>query len=99
MGLFIIDRTTGLMWLKKPNEAKWSWEDGRRYCMWVSIGGYTDWRLPNVKELRQLFRNKHILNTYKIKEKWDPSYWTFDKSSNENWASPVNFVSGNSYVI
>ena len=33
------------------------WEDANKYCMNLNENGYSDWRLPNIDELRTLIKN------------------------------------------
>ena len=46
----ITDITTGLMWEKAASE-KMLWSDIAGYVKDCHTGGYTDWRLPGIKEL------------------------------------------------
>jgi len=46
----ITDITTGLMWGKIASE-KMLWSDIAGYVKDCNTGGYTDWRLPSIKEL------------------------------------------------
>jgi len=50
----ITDHATGLMWTKNDNGAGVSWESALSYAEGFSHGGYTDWRLPNAKELQSI---------------------------------------------
>ena len=52
----VTDNLTGLMWSKNANPAGSSktWQGALDYVKTVNIGGYTDWRLPNIKELSSL---------------------------------------------
>ena len=46
----IIDLNTGLMWKRGESPDK-NWEEALRYCEEMDLAGYSDWRLPNIKEL------------------------------------------------
>ncbi|MBM4136018.1 MAG: DUF1566 domain-containing protein [Nitrospira sp.] len=50
----IIDNLTGLMWVKSPDSTKRTWADAITYANDLVLCGFTDWRLPNIKELRSL---------------------------------------------
>lgn len=47
----ITDELTGLSWQKSPYYDSLTWEDALLFADTLSLGGYTDWRLPNIKEL------------------------------------------------
>lgn len=47
------DNMTGLVWLKDVSTTTYTWADGITYCDGLTTGG-TDWRMPNVRELRSL---------------------------------------------
>ncbi len=49
----VSDLTTGLMWQKDSVQGI-SWKDGLAYCSDLQLGGYSDWRLPDVNELISL---------------------------------------------
>lgn len=49
----VSDLTTGLMWQKASVQGI-SWQDGLAYCSDLKLGGYSDWRLPDVNELISL---------------------------------------------
>lgn len=49
----VTDLVTGLMWVKDPGD-KVTWEQGMAGAAQCSVGGYTDWRVPTVKELYSL---------------------------------------------
>ena len=50
----ITDTATGLMWQKETAESKMQWKDALSYCENLTLAGYSDWRLPNERELGSL---------------------------------------------
>jgi uncharacterized repeat protein (TIGR01451 family) len=52
----VTDNLTGLMWAKNGNlpDGTKTWDQAIDYCSNLTLGGYTDWRLPNVNELESL---------------------------------------------
>ncbi|MGE4266187.1 MAG: DUF1566 domain-containing protein [Deferribacterales bacterium] len=49
----VYDERTGLEWADQSLVSK-TWTDALTYCSDLSYGGYSDWRLPNVKELNSI---------------------------------------------
>jgi len=49
----VTDNNTGLIWQQGEGGQK-TWEDAISYCEGLSLAGYTDWRLPNIKELESI---------------------------------------------
>jgi hypothetical protein len=47
----ITDEVTGLIWAQELSTSSYSWSDAAKYCDTLTLGGYSDWRLPSVKEL------------------------------------------------
>lgn len=50
----ISDHATGLMWMKDDNGVGVAWEDALAYAEGKEFAGYTDWRLPDAKELHSI---------------------------------------------
>ncbi len=50
----IQDRATGLMWSKDDSREGMDWEAALGYCNGMQLAGYSDWRLPNAKELQSI---------------------------------------------
>jgi hypothetical protein len=55
----VTDKLTGLMWVKAPHSLEGNsggqvWEDAIDFCNGLNFGGYSDWRLPNVRELQSV---------------------------------------------
>ncbi len=63
----ITDNLTGLMWDKSGDTVSGSktWTEALSDCNGLDLGGHTDWRLPNRKELRSLINY----------EEHDPEEW------------------------
>jgi hypothetical protein len=83
----ISDTATGLMWEKDTardelgNYARMSWEDALAYCEKLPLPNnnpYADWRLPNLKELRNLVAyGEYAPSIDKLFfPNTDGSYWT-----------------------
>nr|MBC8236666.1 DUF1566 domain-containing protein [Candidatus Sulfurimonas ponti] len=46
------DHLTGLMWQDDATPSAMTWTDAGAYCSALTLGGYTDWRLPTRAELQ-----------------------------------------------
>jgi len=96
----VSDNSTGLMWQQQDDGALRNWESALGYCEDLTLAGHTDWRLPDIKELRSIVDNTRyspaIDLTYfpNTKLSWYWSSSTYASSSNVAWG--VYF--GNGYV-
>jgi hypothetical protein len=50
----ITDQSTCLTWQKAAPEKQMSWKQALSYCENLRLAGKSDWRLPNVEELRSI---------------------------------------------
>lgn len=50
----VTDRATGLMWQKADDGQSRDWENALSYAENLTLAGYSDWRLPNAKELQSI---------------------------------------------
>ncbi len=50
----VADLNTGLTWQQAEGAAAMSWEAALQYAEGLALAGYTDWRLPNSKELQSI---------------------------------------------
>ena len=49
------DPATGLMWAGKDNGFALRWKPAADYCHSLQLGGYSDWRLPRIDELKTIY--------------------------------------------
>jgi hypothetical protein len=45
-----------LMWQRQAPPERMNWSDAKEYCANFTLGGYSDWRLPEILELRSIIR-------------------------------------------
>ena len=50
----ISDKATGLTWQKADSKKGMNWKEALQYAENLTLGGYSDWRLPNAKELQSI---------------------------------------------
>lgn len=50
----VTDASSGLMWAKIDSTHTMDWVEALEYADKATLAGYSDWRLPNVKELQSL---------------------------------------------
>ncbi|MBF0224970.1 MAG: DUF1566 domain-containing protein [Desulfobacterales bacterium] len=71
----LTDKKTGLMWYILDSSLELgkciNYKDAQAYIKSLNIGGYTDWRIPNINELKGVLNNNLELPVRN--EKW---YWT-----------------------
>ena len=77
---------TGYMWSKEAI-SKMQWDAATDYCKRLSEGGYSDWRLPSIEELKTLIGTKFG----KSKPNW---FWSSTPSEG-GYRLLVNFSKGN----
>ncbi len=49
------DPVTGLMWAGKDNGKAVNWQRAKKYCRDLRLTGYSDWRLPTIDELQEIY--------------------------------------------
>lgn len=50
----VLDQGTGLEWQKGDDAIPRNWQDALAYCENLSLDSKTDWRLPNIRELKSI---------------------------------------------
>lgn len=103
----VTDTSSGLMWQQGESNTM-TWEPALTYCEELSLAGYSNWHLPNIKELRSIvdstkgnpaisttyFPNVYAYN-FITSEYYYPNYWSSTTSSDlHNYALNVSFVHG-----
>lgn len=89
----ITDNATGLMWLKTDSEETMNWQEALNYAENLETAGYSDWRLPDVKELHSIIdysRSPSTTNSAAI----DPIF-TCTEFTNEAGESDYGFYWSN----
>ena len=75
----ISDHFTGLMWQKVPATDTLTWEKAIQYAEKLSLAGFSDWRLPNIKELNSIndeSKNAPSVNTGLFSGVKSGRYWS-----------------------
>jgi hypothetical protein len=75
----VTDTSTGLMWQQASYSNYMTWEQALAYCEGLNLGGNTDWRLPNAKELQSLVDYSHYnpaINTTYFPDTAASHYWS-----------------------
>ncbi len=96
----VLDTTTGLRWTRETVAGgRRNWADAHKAAAAVDLYGFTDWRLPTIKELLTLVdyeRYEPAIDTsvFQCEPSW---YWTSTPaaSSPADYAWLVNFSYGN----
>ena len=97
------DTRTGLMWVKDGNSAgcnngtQLSWEQALTFCEGLSYAGYSDWRLPNKRELFSIVdfgTSSPAINTTYFPNTVTYSWTSTTNVLNTIYAWAVNFNSG-----
>ena len=98
----IKDYDTGLMWQDNydSKSIKRDWQGAKNYCQELTLAGYSDWRLPTIKELQSIVditradpAIKKIFKNVASKDYWSAS----EDVSSAKYAWKVGFDDGYSY--
>jgi hypothetical protein len=95
----VSDTKTGLMWQQSSDGGRRTWVEALTYCNDLPLGGYDDWRLPNIRELESLVDdsrfNPSIAGNFQSQAEyyWSSTTCAFDFS----YAWPITFSYGLTY--
>lgn len=70
----ISDLATGLMWAKDDNAQGIEWVEALPYAEGATLAGYSDWRLPNVKELQSIVDYSRAPSSSGVEAAIDPIF-------------------------
>ena len=87
----VTDLDTGLMWQQAEISTTTNWASALAYADGLALGGNTDWRVPNIKELQSI--NDETLASPSVSTGYFPGataakYWSstsLHNSTNEAW--------------
>jgi hypothetical protein len=82
----ITDNKTGLMWMKETADNTMTWKDAFSYCENLDYAGYSDWRLPNIKELGSIVdysAYNPAIDTNFFPDTMSSYYWSSTTGSND----------------
>ncbi|MEA3497681.1 MAG: DUF1566 domain-containing protein [Campylobacterota bacterium] len=95
----VIDNKRNLMWQDNIENIQYTsnWTLSKEYCKSLTLNGYTDWKLPTIKELQQIVdirKAKPAINSeFKFTE--PSSYWSSSPDlTNKGNAWYVGFKTG-----
>ena len=96
-GQVVLDQLTGLMWTKDADGPGYgmSWTGALTYVTGMNAGagtyGYTDWRLPNIRELLSLINfggcYPYTIDPTIFSNVREDYYWTSTTNSCHNWTA------------
>jgi len=80
----VTDNLTGLMWQQEHNDVLQTWEEALQHCENLTVAGYQDWRLPDIKELRSIVDNTKCMPAI------DENFFPGVPASGGAWSSTTN---------
>ncbi|MFZ2198777.1 MAG: DUF1566 domain-containing protein [Thermodesulfovibrionales bacterium] len=89
-GGMVTDTKTGLIW-QTGESGSLSWDDALSYCEGLTLGGNSDWRLPNIKELES------IVDDTRYNPAINSIFW--GTSTEEYWSSTTGLGAFNAWYV
>ncbi|HNS45367.1 MAG TPA: DUF1566 domain-containing protein, partial [Alphaproteobacteria bacterium] len=93
-GVVVNETVTGLQWAKEYASSV-NWQSALAYCENLNYGGYIDWRLPNIDELKTLINRSRYAPASDFPEMPSAYFWSSSSlAGNALSAWRVNFDDG-----
>ena len=95
----VIDLKKNLMWQDDIEATQYTetWGMAKEYCKSLTLSGYTDWKLPTIKELQTIvnIKKKGLAIDAQFKYTQPSSYWSNTQDiTNRSYAWYVGFKTG-----
>jgi hypothetical protein len=93
------DPDTGLTWTTEDNGSDVNWNQANAYCSNLRLGGFSDWRLPNIDELQGIYDVDVNVGGRYVKGNLQLSGWEWSNSQVDasGWAWAFSFGNGERY--
>jgi hypothetical protein len=92
----VTDKRHGLMWQDDSSSSRYNYSEAQSYCSNLTLGGYSDWRFPEIEELYSIVDQSKTSapsvnsNFKNIKNLWYWSNTTVKSNSSESWVVGLN---------
>lgn len=93
--LIVLDSDTSLTWTKEYQISK-SWTEAKNYCTKLNYGGYADWRLPDISEMKTLVNKDKRGPATDFHSMPSKIFWSSDtfELNKETYARTLDFTDG-----
>lgn len=92
----VTDTSTGLMW-QQATAGAYNWKDALSYSEGLTLAGYTDWRLPNIKEIQSIVdgdRYSPAININYFPDTISSYYWSSTSRDTNPLGGMINLSTG-----
>lgn len=103
-GDYVVDKEHNMMWQDTEENVRIlvSHIDSDKYCEKLTLGGYTNWRVPSVEDYKYIIdktRKDEIMINREFKYILQDDYWTSNRTWRNfgRWGYYIFFKSGNAY--
>jgi hypothetical protein len=84
--LSLRDHWTGVQWTRSASGQDLSWHEAIAYCEGLTLDGLSDWRLPTIKELKEIVHPSadtvaKILPQFDVPQEEDARVWSADEAA------------------